>query len=141
MKLWGRTNSLNVTKVLWTLAELDLPYERVDAGMEHGVVDTDAYRNLNFNGRIPTLEVDGKVLWESNAIVRYLATNFGKNLLVPNDPLDRAQADMWMDWQQTTLWPSAVAGYWHLIRLPKDQVDAGVIEKSRQDSIKCVWTL
>ncbi len=72
LRIWGRTNSINVQKVLWCCAELDLPFERIDAGMAFGVVETPAYRALNPNGRIPTIEDDGYVLWESNTIVRYL---------------------------------------------------------------------
>ena len=73
LRIWGRKNSINAQKVLWCCVELDLPFERIDAGMAFGVVETPAYRALNPNGRIPTIEDDGYVLWESNTIVRYLA--------------------------------------------------------------------
>jgi len=68
LKLWGRINSINVMKILWTLEEIGLPYERIDAGMQFGVVNTDEYRAINPNGRVPTIEEDGFTLFESNTI-------------------------------------------------------------------------
>ena len=73
LKIWGRVSSANVQKVVICANVLALPYERVDAGMQFGIVDTAAYRRMNPNGLVPTIEDDGFVLWESNAIVRYLA--------------------------------------------------------------------
>src|SRR5437762_13717017 len=105
IKVWGRTNSINVQKVLWTLTELDLNYERIDAGLKFGVVDTPAYRAMNPNGLVPTIDDDGFVLWESNVIVRYLATKHGFGTLRPEDSRDRFSAERRMDWQQPTLNP------------------------------------
>src|SRR5262245_22405308 len=73
LMVWGRINSINVQKVLWTLAELRLEYRRIDAGMKFGVNDTAEYKARNPTGLIPTIDDDGLVLWESNVIVRYLA--------------------------------------------------------------------
>jgi glutathione S-transferase len=78
LNLWGRINSINVQKVLWALDELKVPYERSDAGMQFGVVNEPFYRKMNPNGRVPTIEDDGFVLWESNAIVRYLSAEAEK---------------------------------------------------------------
>jgi glutathione S-transferase len=75
VKIWGRANSNNVKKVLWCAEELQLPYERLDAGGEFGMLDTDAFEAVNPNRRVPVLEDEGLVLWESNAIVRYLAAH------------------------------------------------------------------
>lgn len=72
LKIWGRKNSSNVRKPLWAAEELGLAYEAIDAGGAFGVVDTPEYRAMNPNGRVPVIEDDGFVLWESNAIVRYL---------------------------------------------------------------------
>jgi len=85
LKLWGRINSINVQKVLWALDELKIPCERSDAGMQFGVVNEPFYRKMNPNGRVPTIEDDGFVLWESNAIVRYLSAKHGACTLWPND--------------------------------------------------------
>ena len=118
LKLWGRTNSLNVQKVLFCLGELGLPFERVDAGMQFGVVKSPEYMAKNPNSVVPTLEDDGFVLWESNAIVRYLAATHGAGTLWPTDPRARAQADRWMDWQQTSHNPALTRVFWNLIRQP-----------------------
>jgi|SRR5688572_24491654 len=72
LKIWGRTNSVNVKKALWTAEELGLKYERIDAGMQHGVTKTPEYMRMNPNSLVPTIEDDGFVLWESHTIVRYL---------------------------------------------------------------------
>ena len=71
--IWGRNNSVNVQKVLWCCEEMAVGYERINAGGAFGVVDTPPYRSLNPNGLVPTIDDDGFVLWESHAIVRYLA--------------------------------------------------------------------
>src|SRR5260370_1546277 len=97
IKLWGRTNSLNVQKVLWTLAELDLAYERTDAGMKFGVVNTPAYRAMNPNGLVPTIADDGFILWESNVIVRYLAAKYCLEGLCPAHRRERFSAERWLD--------------------------------------------
>src|SRR6266567_2988351 len=81
--IWGRNNSVNVQKVLWCCEEMALGYERTDAGGTFGVVNTPQYRNLNPNGLVPTIEDDGFVLWESNAIVRYLAAKHAAGSLWP----------------------------------------------------------
>ena len=79
LTIWGRSNSVNVQKVLWCLAELDLGYQRIDAGMQFGKNNEAAYLAMNPNGRVPTL-VDGDyVLWESNSVMRYLCMAYGGN--------------------------------------------------------------
>jgi len=99
LKVWGRNNSSNVRKVLWCVEELAVPYSRIEAGGAFGVVDSPEYRALNPNGRVPMIEDDGFVLWESNAIVRYLAAQYGSDTsFYPADAKVRAQADKWMDW-------------------------------------------
>ena len=87
-RLWGRVNSVNVQKVLWGLDEIGLPYERIEAGGAHGVVEDAAYRALNPNGLVPTLQEDDFVLWELNAILRYLAEAHGGTLALPPDMRD-----------------------------------------------------
>src|SRR5690606_7162305 len=99
LTIYGRTNSVNVQKVLWCLGELDVPYERIDAGLAYGKNHDAWYLALNPNARIPLL-VDGDFsLWESNTIVRYLASKYGAGSLWPERPEPRALAERWMDWQ------------------------------------------
>jgi glutathione S-transferase len=129
--IWGRGNSVNVQKVLWCCDEMAVEYRRIDAGRAFGVVNTPAYRNLNPNGLVPTLVDDGFVLWESNAIVRYLAAKHGAGSLWPDDSRTRADADRWMDWQITSFWPAIHALFLGLVRTPPDQRDGQAIEASR----------
>ena len=116
LKLWGRVNSINVQKVLWALEELKVPYERTDAGMAFGVVNEPFYKKMNPNSRVPTIDDDGFVLWESNAIVRYLAAKHGAGSLSPNDPKQRANSDRWMDWASNHVGPVITPVFWGLIR-------------------------
>jgi len=140
LKIWGRANSINVQKVTWVCEEMGLFYDRVDAGMHFGVVDTPEYRELNPNSLVPTIDDDGFVLWESNAIVRYLAQKYGAqdgpNSLWPEDPQTRASADRWMDWQQTTLWMRGLREvFWTLVRTPPDERDAAALESARLETV------
>lgn len=79
LKIWGRLTSVNVQKVVWCADELGFAYERVNAGRDFGLVDTPAYLAKNPNGLVPMIEDDGFILWESNAIVRYLASRYGED--------------------------------------------------------------
>jgi glutathione S-transferase len=117
LKIWGRNNSINVQKVMWTVGELGLDHERIDAGGAFGGLDTDDYTAKNPNRLVPVLEEpDGRILWESNAIVRYLASVHGRGGLWPDDPFERASSDRWMDWMVTTLHPDLTPVFWGLIR-------------------------
>lgn len=131
LKIWGRMTSINVQKVAWCVDELGIPYERIDAGREFGHNDTPEYLAMNPNGLIPLIEDDGFALWESNAIVRYLAAKHGLGTLCPADPQQRASADRWMDWQATTLNIPIGACFVQLIRTPAAQRDMRAVETNR----------
>src|ERR1700730_2169234 len=103
IKIWGRNPSVNVQKVMGAVGELELPHERIDVGGAFGKNKEPAYLAMNPNGLVPTLEEDGFLLWESNAIVRYLAAKYGAGKLCPSNPQARADVERWMDWQITTL--------------------------------------
>jgi glutathione S-transferase len=130
LKIWGRTNSVNVKKALWCIEELGLRYERRDAGREHGVVDTAEYRNLNPNGLVPTIDDEGFILWESHAIVRYLCAKHASGTLWPDDLRIRADADRWMDWTGGTLNPTMRVAFWELVRTPLAERNAQAIAES-----------
>jgi glutathione S-transferase len=133
LKIWGRTNSVNVKKALWAMEEVGLKYERIDAGMQHGVTKTPEYVKMNPNSLVPTIDDDGFVLWESHAIVRYLAAKHGAGTLWPDDLRVRADADRWMDWAFT--FQSAMrAVFWGLIRTPAEKRDLKAIEEGRKRS-------
>jgi glutathione S-transferase len=130
MKIWGRLSSVNVQKVVWAARELGLAFERIDAGGQFGIVRTPAYLAKNPNGQIPVLEDGEFVLWESNAIVRYLAAKHGLGTLCPQALEARADADRWMDWQTTALTPAMGPAFMQLIRTAADQRNAALIDES-----------
>jgi glutathione S-transferase len=115
-------------KVIWLLEELGLPYERQDIGGPFGGNDQPAYRAINPTGLIPTVEDDGFVLWESNAILRYLVNSHAPGSgLFPAEPKTRANIDRWMDFQQTIVNARMVAVFHPLVRLPPEQRDPAAI--------------
>ena len=131
LKIWGRVNSVNVKKALWAMEELGLKYERIDAGMEHGLVKTPEYRKMNPNSLVPTIDDDGFVLWESHAIVRYLAAKHGAGTLWPVDLKQRADSDRWMDWAKT-FQDALRAVFWGLVRTPPEKRDLKAIEEGKK---------
>ncbi|WP_019339011.1 glutathione S-transferase [Stutzerimonas stutzeri] len=123
LKLWGRLNSTNVKKALWCLEELNIEYARVDAGGIFGVVGEADYIEKNPNQLVPCLEDGELVLWESNAIVRYLAARYGEGILWQVDPAQRAQADKWMDWVTSSLAAPFRTVFWNMVRTAPEQRD------------------
>ena len=108
LKIWGRATSINVQKVMWSVAELGLPHQRIDVGGAFGQLDTPEFVRMNPNKRIPVLDDDGLLLWESNVIVRYLAETYGRGSLAPAGRLSFARADQWSDWAITTLYADLI---------------------------------
>ncbi|KWV54288.1 glutathione S-transferase [Bradyrhizobium macuxiense] len=139
LTIWGRANSVNVQKVLWCLAELDVPYRRIDAGMQFGQNDQPEYLAMNPNGRVPTL-VDGDyVLWESNSVMRYLCMAYGHSSpIYPQAPKARAAVDRWLDWTLSTLQPVDRPVFWALVRTPPEKRDMVHIQKD-VDAEGVVW--
>jgi glutathione S-transferase len=123
VKLYGRRNSINVLPVLWCLEELGLRYERRVVGGSFGGVDAD-FLVLNPTGRIPVLEDDGFVLWESNVIIRYLFDVHGAGASAHKDGRERAHNDQWMEWYKTTLYPAFVMLYQQFVRIEPAERDA-----------------
>ena len=141
LTIWGRANSVNVQKVLWCLAELDLAYERIDAGMAFGKNDQPEYLAMNPNGRVPTLVEGDYVLWESNSIMRYLNLAHGKaSPIYPQSPQARAAVDRWLDWTLSTLQPVDRPVFWALVRTPKEKRDMVAIQKD-VDAEAVVWRI
>lgn len=126
LTIWGRKNSTNVRKALWAAEEAGVAYQARDAGGAFGVVDEPHYRAMNPNGLVPVIEDDGLVLWESNAIVRYLAAKYADGVLYARDPGERAQADKWMDWTATFAVPFRDL-FWGTMRTPPEQRNPEVI--------------
>ena len=139
--IWGRANSVNVQKVLWCLSELDIAYERIDAGMAFGRNTESDYLAMNPNARVPTL-VDGDfVLWESNSIMRYLALAYRQNSpLYPQAPKLRAGVDRWLDWTLSTVQPVDRPVFWALVRTPVEKRDMAAIQRD-VDAEAVVWQI
>lgn len=121
MKIWGRGNSTNVRKVLWCAEELNIAYEHINAGGAFGVVSDPHYLAMNPNGLVPCVEDDGLVLWESNAIVRYLAAQYGREPFASADAKTRASADKWMDWASLSFAAPFRDLFWNLVRCTPEQ--------------------
>jgi glutathione S-transferase len=121
-------------KVLWTVDEIGLPFTRTDAGMQFGVVQSAEYKAMNPNSRVPTIDDDGFVLWESNTICRYLAAKHAPGKLIPTDLQGRADAERWMDWASFHLGNAITPLFWQLIRTPVEKRDAKTIDTSRAET-------
>ncbi len=141
-KLWGRKNSSNVMKVIWLLEELSTPYERIDVGGPFGRTHDADYLEMNPNSVVPTLEeANGFTLWESNAILRYLAaTHAAGSPIWPDDAQARANIDRWMDWQQTTHNVPGSIVFQGLVRTAPEQRNTGAIEAA-MIKLGHAWTL
>ncbi|MEJ8473526.1 glutathione S-transferase family protein [Roseibium algae] len=138
--VWGRINSSNVRKVLWCLEELGLDYQQVDAGGAFGLVDSPEYLALNPNGMIPCLRDGSFVIWESNAIVRYLARKYGKAPFMVEDPESWALADQWMDWTTFSFGLPFRNLFWNILRTApadrdQDAIKLGIDHCSTQFAI------
>jgi glutathione S-transferase len=130
LKILGRASSINVRKVLWACAELDLAFEREGWGAGFRATDSAAFRALNPNALVPVIDDDGFVLWESNSIIRYLAARHGACHLYPAEPQRRARVDQWIDWQATELNNSWTYAFMGLVRQSPLHQDAAAIERS-----------
>lgn len=129
LTVWGRSTSSNVQPVMWCLAELGLKYERLDIGHVHGGNDTPAYLSMNPNGLVPVVrDGDEEPLWESGAILRYLANRYGAEPFWPSDASARAQVDKWAEWVKVTVVPNFTRPiFWQLVRTRPADRDAKVV--------------
>lgn len=128
LRIWGRRDAFNVQKVMWLVGELGLAHVHIPAGGSHGGLDDPAFLAMNPHGRVPVIDDDGVIVWESHAILRYLAARHGVDAFWPADPAARSHADRWMDWSATTLQPDFLTGvFWGFYRTPEDQRDAAAV--------------
>lgn len=137
LKIYGRANSINVRKVLWTVEEIGLPYTREDWGRGFRPTSDPEFLNINPFAVVPVIDDDGFVLRESHAISRYLAAKHGRDDLYPTNLKQRAEVEAWMDWGQTDLYQGVRAPFLGVIvKMPafQDQklIDASMAEWTRQ---------
>ncbi len=115
LKIWGRRNSSNVRKVLWCAEEIGLPYESIEVGGSHGGTQTPEYQAMNPNSLVP------------NAIVRYLSARYALGTLYAEDPMERAQAEKWMDWSTSRMAPLYTDLIWGIMRTaPADRDESRI---------------
>lgn len=128
MKLYARRTSSSSQKVLWFLGELGLEYEFVATGGDAGGLDAKSYRELNPNGKVPTWVDQQGAVWESHAILRYLAAEYGSATWWPRTAYARSHIDRWMDWSQTKFDEAFMPLFWSYWRTPQELRNQQVID-------------
>ncbi|MFM0738461.1 glutathione S-transferase [Paraburkholderia xenovorans] len=131
LHILGKITSINVRKVLWTCAELGLPFEQQDWGSGFRSTDVPEFLALNPNAMVPVIRDGDFVLWESNSIIRYLAGRYDDTeRLYPRDPVARAKCDQWIDWQASELNRSWSYAFLALVRQSPAHQDPQAIAQS-----------
>jgi glutathione S-transferase len=130
LRTWGRRSAFNVQKVMWLVGELALAYQHVEVGGSFGGLDTPEFLRMNPHGRIPVIDDNGVVIWESHAIIRYLAATYGAGRFWPEDAAARSHADRWMDWSLATLLPAFFDVFWGFYRTPPEDRNLRFIERA-----------
>ena len=141
LEIWGRKNANQVIQVLWTLSELSVEHKRHSIGTESGDLETDDYKSLNPNSKIPTIRDNGFVLWESHAIIRYLARQYGYGSLYPKDPQKAAISDQWMTWSTDGFMGTFFPVFWQLVRTEESQRDLNKIAEMAKKSAEVLQVL
>ena len=118
LTVWGRKSSSNVQALMWCIGELGLGHERIDAGFTYGVNDTPEFLAMNPNGTVPVLrDGDGEPLWETGAILRYLAEQYADEDFWPREPGRRAQIDKWAEWAKLNITLNFTGPvFWRVVR-------------------------
>ena len=129
LTVWGRRTSSNVQALMWCIGELGLPCERHDAGHIYGVTDTPAFLAMNPNGTVPVLrDGDSEPLWETAAILRYLASRYGSSPFWPAEGFERARVDQWAEWSKINVTLGFTAPiFWKVVRTAPSRQDAAAI--------------
>ncbi|HEY9239634.1 MAG TPA: glutathione S-transferase [Burkholderiaceae bacterium] len=130
LQVLGKPTSINVRKVLWTCTELDLAHTLQPYGAGFQPTDTPEFRALNPNALVPVVRDGDFVLWESNAICRYLAAAQGRDDLLPGAPRERARVEQWMDWQAGELNNAWRYAFMALVRKRPDPPDPEALAAS-----------
>lgn len=127
LRILGRASSINVRKVLWTCAEIDLPFEREDWGKGFQPTDAAEFLALNPNAMVPVIQEDDFTLWESNSIIRYLVSRHSDLALYPVEARARAKIDQWIDWQASELNRAWSYAFMSLVRHSPAHQDARLL--------------
>ena len=132
LKIWGRRSSSNVQALMWCIGELNLTYERIDAGLCYGVVGSPDYLSMNPNGTVPTLrDGDNPPIWETGAILRYLGHAYASDNFWPKDPIARTVVDKWAEWSKINIASKfTVPVFWRVVRTPPSKRDPEAISQA-----------
>ena len=141
LEIWGRKNANQVIQVLWTISELGMEHKRYSIGTSAGDLDTAQYKSLNPNSKIPTIRDNGFVMWESHAIIRYLARQYGFGGLYPEDPQKAAISDQWMTWSSDGFMGAFFPGFWQLVRTEESQRNYNQIAEMAKQSAELLKVL
>ncbi|QMU56444.1 MAG: glutathione S-transferase [Candidatus Mycalebacterium zealandia] len=135
MKLYTHPLSGNAYKSELLLSHLGADFEKITIDIFKGEHQTDEFKKLNPNCKIPVL-VDGDfVMWESNALLFYIGRKFAPNPYFPEDPEQFGSVAQWVVFGKTTLdTPLALARFWTKY-LPSDKVDAVALEQKRAEGL------
>ena len=125
LTIWGRRSSSNVQALMWCIGELGLAYQRHDVGHRYGGNDTSEFLAMNPNGTVPVLrDGGGPPLWETGAIVRYLATRYAAASFWPTDGTERANVDQWAEWSKINVTLAFTAPiFWKVVRTAPSRQD------------------
>jgi glutathione S-transferase len=127
LRILGKASSINVRKVLWTCAELQIPFEREDWGSGFKSTNDAQFLALNPCAMVPVIQDGDFTLWESNTIIRYLVSRYGGAQLYPLEPVARARVDQWIDWQASELNRSWSYAFMSLVRQSPDYQDSAAL--------------
>ena len=130
LTVWGRRTSSNVQALMWCVGELGLAYERHDVGHRFGGNDTPEFLAMNPNGTVPVLrDGDQTPIWETGAMVRYLAAQYGSETFWPSDPVKRAPVDQWAEWAKTNVTLCFTGPiFWRVVRTAPSKRDRAAID-------------
>lgn len=129
LTVYGRSSSDNVQKVLWTLGETGQPFDHIPLGGAHGGLGDPNFTAMNPHRRVPTLKDGDTVVWESDAIIRYVAAKYSCGELWPAGTSERSQADQWMAWTLAHLYDDSNLLFWLTVRTPAGVQDSGRIHR------------
>lgn len=132
LTVWGRKTSSNVQALMWCIGEMNLPYKRYDAGHKYGMTDSDEFYALNPNRTVPVLQDDANTpLWETGAILRYLANRYGADSFWPAELLAKTEVDRWAEWSKLNIAQAFTAPiFWRVVRTPENKRDIDAINSA-----------
>lgn len=127
LTIHGRATSSNVQLAMWTIGELGLAHERIDVGGPFGGTDTPEYGAMNPMRLVPVLRDGDLTMFESAAIMRYLAAAYAPESFWPRDPKTRAPIDTWAEWGKLNFAMALVPVFLGIVRTPPSKFDPATI--------------